>query len=602
MNENKSSFYMGDEINGYGQQVYWIAEETEMPNVSQENVRLKKDFSKYQQKLTYSTSAVNDPGNMDPAMLKMMGAQTGVSQVVFSEDHNTAKDKTGNTITFTTGDGAVKTASLGFQTARNIPADQSYLKRTSGSTNRKQNNKNYVSREESKVTTGWNEIDGKWFYYDENGKMVTGKKKILGWDYSFNSDGSKSGTLPPLYKMDDFYFPIPEENSGYWEDGNLAANLMFFHQQYHGLIAAKQKEYVSKKAILGCTKGTKLTRLDSTKAEDVSYLADGSPVLGCTDCKVGQNIHSFEACRATQDERIGLPLTEKLSNGFHKCIPMVENEWKQDNDNTPRICHDNLYSYKYALKKDAILICKYKGIIGILEVPEDEIEGSVYVELSISPKGENFTTLCEGHDDILANGNYAVMETNDGMLTTYGGLTIAEKIKGIWVPINDFTQSQVNNWNNGVSPTVWRANYDTYRNRSAIAINKFASDNGLQFTQYQFDALMDFCWTNGNVINSQDSNGAYKYDFVNIMLESDFLTNPTTSQIDKFESAFGNLVSMDSIRTSGFWARRMSQLSVFWGESDSNGDYIRKDYGNTQQTKIAADAWLTSRGLNPTAR
>ena len=89
---------------------------------------------------------------------------------------------------------------------------------------------------------------------------------------------------------------------------------------------------------------------------------------------------------------------------------------------------------------------------------------------------------------------------------------------------------------------------------------------------------------------------------MNIMLETGFLTNSTADQKYRFETAFGNLVSMSGIRTSGIWARRMSQLSVFWGETDANGAYIRKDYGNATATKKAADAWLTARGLAPTAR
>lgn len=229
-------------------------------------------------------------------------------------------------------------------------------------------------------------------------------------------------------------------------------------------------------------------------------------------------------------------------------------------------------------------------------------EDSGNSSLSLSKKGADFTALCEGHQDVLSNGNYAVIDTNDGKLTTYGGLTIAERENGTWVPINNFTQSQVDNRSQGIDPTVWKRNYDTYRSGSTTHINDFADDNSLVFTQYQFDALMDFCWVNGNVIRQKESNGTYTYEFVNIMLEPGFLTNPTPIQKYRFESAFGNLVSMGGIRTSGIWARRMSQLSVFWGETDINGNYIRKDYGNSQQTKIAADAWLTSRGLAPTAR
>lgn len=280
---------------------------------------------------------------------------------------------------------------------------------------------------------------------------------------------------------------------------------------------------------------------------------------------------------------------------------MVDEPWKQDNVNTPRICTNSALTSDYVLKKDAVLICRYQGVIGILELPEDKIS-TVYVPLTLSQKGIDFTALCEGHHDILSNGNYAVIDTNDGKLTTYGGLTIAEKEDGKWKPINNFTMAEVNNRSNGIPPNVWKTNYTAFRSDSENVINKFASDNGVNFTQYQFDALMDVCWTNGNGVFSVEPSGAYTFDFVNILLEPGFLSNPTQSQKDKFEKAFGNLTKLNGIRTSGLWSRRMSELSVFWGETDSNGKYICKSYGNDQQTKSAADAWLIQRGLAPTAR
>ena len=89
---------------------------------------------------------------------------------------------------------------------------------------------------------------------------------------------------------------------------------------------------------------------------------------------------------------------------------------------------------------------------------------------------------------------------------------------------------------------------------------------------------------------------------MNMLLEPGFLSNPTALQKLRFESNLGRQVLLDGIRSSGMWRRRMSQLAVFWGETDSNGAYVIREYGDSAAVKRAVDAWLAERGLAPCAR
>ena len=62
--------------------------------VSQENVRLTPNFNKHLLKIIFSIPAVWDPANLDPAMMKIMGALAAVNQVIFPE---TPRDGAGQT-------------------------------------------------------------------------------------------------------------------------------------------------------------------------------------------------------------------------------------------------------------------------------------------------------------------------------------------------------------------------------------------------------------------------------------------------------------------------------------------------------------------------
>ncbi|MCD7908457.1 MAG: hypothetical protein LUH04_12410 [Clostridium sp.] len=39
------------------------------------------------------------------------------------------------------------------------------------------------------LVSDWKEIDGIWYYFDENGNMVTGEREIKGVLYRFDTDG-----------------------------------------------------------------------------------------------------------------------------------------------------------------------------------------------------------------------------------------------------------------------------------------------------------------------------------------------------------------------------------------------------------------------------
>lgn len=55
------------------------------------------------------------------------------------------------------------------------------------------NNWQYENNDGSKVKGNWAIIDGKWYYFDDDGNMVTGQVTIGGKSYSFGSDGSWLG-------------------------------------------------------------------------------------------------------------------------------------------------------------------------------------------------------------------------------------------------------------------------------------------------------------------------------------------------------------------------------------------------------------------------
>lgn len=443
MKNNKSSFYIGDGINGNSQQVYWIADEFTPFPISQENVRLAPNFNKHLIKIIYSTPGVNDINNINPTMSKMVSIFTSVNQVTFSDTSENEADQT---------------SSLGFQLARSNPKNGSTLKTNSKkkSGNKKNqsektgwvpdghgcwsyyrdnekvcsewiydngkdyymdsagymmtglqtigdnkyffkpsgemvrgwrklyNNKWYYFNSLGEMIIGWYKIDDKWYYFDDKGKMVTGSMEIMGAVYNFDSNGVNSDGATPMFNIDDFRFPKPDDYTDYLTCEQYAAKLMELHQKYHGFFNEKQSEYVTQGAILACTKGTAMTKLDTTRTAHVAYVGNGRPVLGCDACENYKNIHSFFTCKATEADCFGLPKRDKI-NGLYKCIPLVANTWHQDNSNTPLIWNSSNGTVTHALKSDAVLTCSYKGVIGIIEAaPEEET-----VKVAIAVAGED---------------------------------------------------------------------------------------------------------------------------------------------------------------------------------------------------------------------
>jgi GH24 family phage-related lysozyme (muramidase) len=211
----------------------------------------------------------------------------------------------------------------------------------------------------------------------------------------------------------------------------------------------------------------------------------------------------------------------------------------------------------------------------------------------------------EGHKAILANGNYRVDDTdktnNDKSWTTYGGLVIAQKINGVWTGVNGFSTEEAKlYYNTGVPKVRYEIAKNTYYSAAEEAINQFAINNKISLNQNQFDALFSFVWNSGvGILSRRDveetanyGKGSYSYDFLDVLIQPGFLTNPTEQQIYEFNQYWGNYIRSGT-RQSGMWARRMDELEIFWGTDLAYTTSFR-DMPNQGDT---AREWLKSRGL-----
>lgn len=161
--------------------------------------------------------------------------------------------------------------------------------------------------------------------------------------------------------------------------------LMALHNRYHNAI--KDESYVTVGSIIGCTYGSILAKLSANQVSEV-YVGNGAPVLTCSDCASGINIPTFGTCTCPASTRMGMPGrrlgTWGSANGAsggtytpygYKCIPLIDQEWEQPKG-TALIWRVQGGQYSYALKSNGILVCRYGGIIGVIEVNTGETKGS----------------------------------------------------------------------------------------------------------------------------------------------------------------------------------------------------------------------------------
>ncbi len=332
-------------------------------------MRLTPNFNKHLLKIIFSIPAVWDPANLDPAMMKIMGALAAVNQVIFPE---------------TPGDGAGQTPALDFRLASRHASSGGELAVVTAFGKK--------SKDEKKKKGKWKKDWGKKYYYDSDGDMVKGEfRKIDGEWYYFHEDGHMARDEFVHYENHTYYFDkkghmqdddvFQKKDETYYindfkftgtgskrrENEALAEEMMFYHQQYH--ISIEENPYVTQGSILACTKGTNLTRLDARTAVDIRDVATGLPVLGCDACKADENIYSFYGCRAS--DLSNTPARPVIAGGYKKCIPML-GMWTQPHQ-TSIIWNSVSGDHTETLIFDSVILCRFGGMIGVVEIPEEEM-------------------------------------------------------------------------------------------------------------------------------------------------------------------------------------------------------------------------------------
>lgn len=193
----------------------------------------------------------------------------------------------------------------------------------------------------------------------------------------------------------DFYFDKNDEifQMGL-EDilGHDILDLYAAHSLYHKKIS--ETKYVPVGSILGCTYGSILAKLSAEQVSGV-YVGNGAPVTSCQDCRTGVNIPTFGTCtcpevagmpqrRTGNWGNAGGPSKEEYKLYGNKCVPMIDEEWKQPNGKT-LIWNSASGDYSYALKDHAILVCRYGGVIGVVEVNTGGAMGASQEKVQIAP-------------------------------------------------------------------------------------------------------------------------------------------------------------------------------------------------------------------------
>ena len=133
--------------------------------VSQENVCQTPNFNKHLRKIIFGIGAGWDTANLDPSMIKIMGALAAVNQVIFPE---------------TPGDGAGQTPALDFRLASRHAGSGGELAIVTAFGKK--------SEREERIF-GWDKKDGEMYYYENDGMIQDEFREIDGKKYYFHEDG-----------------------------------------------------------------------------------------------------------------------------------------------------------------------------------------------------------------------------------------------------------------------------------------------------------------------------------------------------------------------------------------------------------------------------
>ena len=179
------------------------------------------------------------------------------------------------------------------------------------------------------------------------------------------------------------------------EQQERSLELMYMHQQYHGII--EKQQYTLRGSKLSCSYGTDYSLLDTV--QDHGIYKGELPVLTTIDCGKS-NICDFGSCLCPESNYAGrLPMTVGSKNGktakkasynnfAHICIPMVPegSVWQQvDHSIMAKTCAKG---YLPLLLDSAALVCQYGGIIKIVEVSQ---AGTTQGSGDYDPNGKNIS-------------------------------------------------------------------------------------------------------------------------------------------------------------------------------------------------------------------
>lgn len=216
------------------------------------------------------------------------------------------------------------------------------------------------------------------------------------------------------------------------ENQDRALELMQMYQQYHERI--QEKQYALRGSVLACEYGEKYARLDCV--EDHGIIKGKHPIFTALDC-LNEHIHDFGSCLCPESSyKDRLPMTSAVDtdgnvakkaegNAFpHICIPLVDENhgWLQTEKKV--MVQIDGGNDAPMLKSDAVLVCQYGGIIGILEVPDIELEQKQQGSRlgGLTKKYIEWLSIAEGSQDFIVHP-FRVMSENKNLVTIGHGIT-----------------------------------------------------------------------------------------------------------------------------------------------------------------------------------